>query len=94
MNIGQALKDLRTGKQIKQYVAAQGIGMTQTYLSQVEAGLKDPSTEMIKKAGDFYGIPIAVILWKAINESDVAENKRPIFLQLKPVVDGLIDQLF
>lgn len=93
MNIGRALRDFRVNNHIKQYVAAEGIGMTQTYLSQVESGAKDPSTEMIKKMGEYYGIPVSVILWNATTESDVTENKRAIFNQIKPIVDNLITQI-
>ncbi len=94
MKIGKALQDLRKSKKIKQYVAAQGIGITQTYLSQIEAGRKNASTEVIQKMGDYYDVPMAIILWKAIDISDVSADKQNIFEQLKPAIDGLINEVF
>lgn len=94
MNIGNALRDFRKAKNIKQYVAAGGVGITQTYLSQIEAGKKDPSTEVIKKMGDFYQVPIVFVLFKAIDETDVQPEKRELFLQIKPLINSLIEQMF
>lgn len=86
MNIGLALKDVRKAKGVKQYIAATGIGITQTYLSQIESGDKTPSVEVIEKVSGYYGVPIAVMLWGSIEESDIAEEKEAS-LRLRKTID-------
>lgn len=93
MDIAKSLVDLRVKKKIKQNAAAKLIGISQTYLSQVESGKKDPSTEMLKKIAAVYDMPVSVIFFMAMSEEDFAEDKRALFLMAKPIMEGLINQL-
>ncbi len=46
MNL-ETLKVIRKGKQIRQTDLADSIGITQTYISQIENGKRNPSFELV-----------------------------------------------
>lgn len=93
MDISKSLVELRKKVGMKQIVAAKKIGISQTYLSQIEGGSKEPSTEVIKKICGVYNIPVSVVYYMAMTVDDVQKSKKPLFLQLKPIIDSLITQL-
>jgi transcriptional regulator with XRE-family HTH domain len=49
MNIGQAIKEVRKNKNLSQGELAALIPLSQTSLSQIESGIKTPSTGTVKK---------------------------------------------
>ncbi len=95
MNIGNAIKELRQRKHptLRQYEFAELAGMTQTFLSQIESGKKEPSTEMLKRISKQCDVPVAILYWYSIEESELPKNKRQAFRILKPSIDELINQL-
>lgn len=94
MNIGQAIKNIRIKKNIKQKDFAPMIGVTQSYLSLIEHGTRDPSLDVLKSLSNAIGIPLPVLFWFGINESDIDKNKIYAYNLLKPSIDGLISELF
>lgn len=94
MNIGTAIKNYRKSNNQTQLEAATALGITNAYLSRIESGKLRPSPDLIERISEYTGTPLAVILWKALEETDVPEQKRDAFRVLKPSVDALIDQLF
>lgn len=93
MNLPTALKELRVKKGIKQFQAADGIKITQTYLSQIESGQKVPSIEVLEKLAKFYKTPIAIMLWYSIDEKDIQKSKLTAYRELRPLIDSLINNL-
>lgn len=93
MKIGATLRGLRTKANMSQGDLAKELNITQAYLSRVETDHKEASTDLIKRIGDYFKVPYAIVLWGAVEESDVAEEKKEIFKNLKPLVDSLINQL-
>lgn len=93
MDIGTAIKNKRKSLGLKQNDTAITIGITQTYLSQVEGNLKVPSIEVINKICDYFEIPISILLWNAITEDDIKADKREVFKQIQPLVNSLLVQL-
>jgi len=91
MNLPAAIKEIRQKKGMKQYEAADGIGITQTYMSQIESGQKVPSVEVLQKLAKFYKTPIAIMLWFSLDEKDIAKNKLNAYRELRPVVDSMIN---
>lgn len=92
MNIGNALRDIRqnvTGR--RQGEVAGTLGISQTYLSQVEAGIKNPTTDVIERLCTEYQVPIAFVMWKAMEMSDVHKSKQKALGLIKPIVDDLIE---
>lgn len=92
MDISNSLVSLRKKTGLKQIHAAATIGISQTYLSQIEAGKKEPSTELLQRICKVYDIPASVMYFMAMTVDDVPKKKQRIFLELKPVIDNLISQ--
>jgi transcriptional regulator with XRE-family HTH domain len=92
MDIGGALRDIR--KSIdgrRQQEVSKAIGITQTYLSLVEAGKRVPAQEVVEKLCKAYKVPIAIVVWKAIEPKDVDRSKKEAFGRIKPIVDDLLE---
>lgn len=98
MKLGYALREARMkrfpNKEMKQYEIADKVGVSGTYLSQIELGHKEPSFELIKKLCELYKIPPAVLLWLAIEPKDVDRKKREAFDLIKGPVTNLINEFF
>ncbi len=95
MKLGQSIKKLRVNKARQiQGLFAQNIGITQTYLSQIENDKKEPSTEVLQKIANYLEIPLPILFWYGIEESDIRPEKAEYFKVLKPAVDSLVECFF
>jgi len=94
MQIGNAVKTIRKSRNETQCNFAQQIGITQTYLSQVENGQKKPSMDVIEKIALATNVPLPILFWFGITENDVDSNKLDSFKLLKPMIDTLIRGIF
>lgn len=94
MKIGSALKYARKKSGLKQNEAARCVGISQTYISQIETDSKMPSMQIIQSICDCYKAPLALVLWRSLSENDIKKNKLKTYRELKPVVDNLIEQFF
>jgi transcriptional regulator with XRE-family HTH domain len=96
MNIGQAIRNIRKERtpHLNQSEFAKLIGITQTYLSQIETGAKTPNISVLDTISKEFEIPLPIIFWLGINEEDIAEDKRGYFRFLKPTVDAMINEFF
>jgi transcriptional regulator with XRE-family HTH domain len=94
MDISKALLGIRKETGYSQNVFADKLGITQSYLSQIEHGKKTPSIDLIECYCDIFKKPIAFVLWMALEEKDVPESKKAIFRQLKPLMDNFISQVY
>jgi transcriptional regulator with XRE-family HTH domain len=91
MNIGSALRDIRQNvAKRRQNEVAQSIGISQTYLSQVEGGKKVPHQEVVEKLCKEYKVPIAIVVWQGLETKDVDKSKKKAFEMIKPIVDDLV----
>lgn len=92
MKIGNALREIRKAVVCRrQQEVAKAIGLSQTYLSQIETGDKIPSQEVLEKLCAEYKVPLPIVVWKGIESKDVAKNKRVAFNRIKPIVDDLLE---
>lgn len=94
MKVGNAIKKLRKKSGMTQVYFADKIGITQTYLSNLEKGHRHPSIDILNKIANVLETPLPVLFWFTLTEEDVKENKRDIFKLLKPPIDSLVDALF
>ena len=94
MNISKAMREVRLSSGLNQKEIAAKLKITQTYVSLIENGHKIPSLEVIEAYGNVAKFPLAIVLWKAIDEKDVAQNKKKIFRELKPTIDKFISEFF
>lgn len=93
MNIGKALKRIRTDKEMTQVEVCKKIRMSQTYLSQLEKGnKKNPSKKVVEKLCKIYEVPIVAAVWMGTEEADIAPKKKSIYKQLKPAIDDLVSE--
>jgi transcriptional regulator with XRE-family HTH domain len=94
MNISKGLKDVRTKKNLTQLQVSKKTKISQPHLSQLEGGSKQPTKKTIEKLCKFYEVPYAVLVWMSIDEKDVKNEKRGIYKDLSPAINGLINEYF
>lgn len=94
MNIGKALKETRLNMGVKQKTVAEETGITQSYICLIEKEQKTPSIDVIETLCKYYGVPIGIIMWRAIDVKDVTPNKRQAFTMLKPHMDDIVNRIF
>lgn len=91
MKIGNAIKELRKRKGIRQNVFCKMIGLSQTSLSLIEGDVKYPRT--LNKIAKTLNIPEHFIYLLSATEKDVPKNKKELFKILYPVIKDLIYSL-
>jgi transcriptional regulator with XRE-family HTH domain len=88
--LAEALRLIRVYHDIKQQDLAVRLGMSKSYISELESGKKVPSFDVIQKYADEFGIPPSSILFfaenikspsKASQAKSVIANKIIRFLQ-------------
>lgn len=94
MNIGIAIRRLRRSqKGLNQSQFAKEVGITQTYLSQIENGKKIPSIAILGAVGHHLEIPFPILFWFCLTEDDIQESKKEHFKFIKPSIDAMIDSI-
>jgi XRE family transcriptional regulator, regulator of sulfur utilization len=94
MKIGTTIKELRIQKEIKQGDLANRIGISQTSLSLIESGVKQPSQDTLKKVCDIFEIPQPFIYYLSLEESDIPDKKKDLYRVLEPKLKQDITSLF
>jgi len=85
MKIGKAIKTLRDKKGISQSELADKIGLSQTSLSQIETGDKNPSEKTLEKIAKALDSSVAFIKLASVDiKTDVPEGQREFFNELFP----------
>ena len=51
------IKNARLQKKFSQEEAATALGLSQGFLSRLENGMREPTTEVVKKMAEIYGVP-------------------------------------
>lgn len=72
--LNRALKLLRTYHQIKQVDLAKRLEIGNSYLSEIENGLKKPSIDLLQKYAVVFKIPVSSII---LFSEKIEEPKRP-----------------
>lgn len=65
--INEALRLIRVFHDLKQTQAAEKLGFSQSYLSEIERGTKTPTLEVIHRYSDAFDIPASSILFFSEN---------------------------
>lgn len=94
MNIGSSLKKLRKDKGMRQKEFATQCCITQTYVSNIEKGIKKPSLPVLEKMAGVLGIPLPVLFWYSVTEIDVKTEKLTAYRIIRPAMDALIQEIF
>lgn len=93
MNIGTAIRAIRKELDISQNRLAEKCGITQTSLSQIENGVKRPSSKTMRKICAAMEIPEMLIYIMAMQEEDVPETKRDVYRIIYPTIVTLSLQM-
>lgn len=94
MNIGFVIKDIRKKKSITQNKFAESCNISQTYLSQIENNLKEPNISTLKIIAENLNIPLPVMFFLALDETDIPEGKKEAYNLLSPSVKAMINTFF
>jgi transcriptional regulator with XRE-family HTH domain len=68
--LNRALKLLRTYHQLKQVDLAKRLGISNSYLSEIETGLKAPGIDLLEKYSDIFKMPVSSIMLFSERMSD------------------------
>lgn len=71
--LGEALRLIRVFHDRKTGELAEGLGMSPSYVSEIESGKKTPSIEIIKKYADYFDTTPSAIMFFA---EDLEVNKK------------------
>ncbi len=94
MQVGTTIKSFRKSKGIKQKDLAKKAKVSPTYLSQIESNTKDPTLSTITAISKSLEIPLSVLLFISIKETDVPKEKREAFKMLFPSIKSFVENLF
>ena len=95
MNLGQAIRAARLERDLSQSALAEKTGISNSYLSQIEAGKQDPSLETLQQLSAALDVPPYVLLLKAIHETDVRDpDQRRFVREIKHHLENVVDELY
>lgn len=94
MEIGKVIKLLIKKKGMSQIEVANLIGKSPTALSQIVNGTYKPQPETLEKLSEVLNVPVAVIHFLSISESDVPEANLSLFRNLAPSMEKYLIDVF
>lgn len=88
MNIGKAIKVTRVSKNLTLHKLAELSGLSQSYLSMIESGKRDPNLSILEKIADALEMPVPILVFLG-SESDEVKglNKEALNKLSKAVLD-------
>ena len=88
--LDKALKLLRTSHNFNQKELAQKLGISSSYLSEIESGQKTPSLALLYRYGQVFEVPVSSILFLAENFECQQKNKKALVsLKILALLDFL-----
>lgn len=92
MNIGQAIREIRKNKGLRQNFVADKASISSEYLSNIESGTKVPTIAMLSKICQALEITVPYLLLIAVEDSiegsvpkEKVEDLKTILQSLKPL---------
>ena len=93
MDLGQAIKTLRTKQDWTQAGLAERIGMSVTAVCELENGKTLPPKATVERLCAAFGIPQSYLLMASIEEADIPEEKRVLYrAMLEPLRNELLNK--
>ena len=93
MNLGLAIKQVRQHLSVSQMELSQKTGISQTSISQIESGAKNPSKRSIAIICKKLGIPEAVLYVMGMESTDVPASRLEIYDKLYPAIKEMAVRL-
>ena len=91
MSIGARIAEIREDAGITQSALARAIGTSQSAISQIEAGDRNPSYEMLRSISDALGVTPAYLVGP--EESGLSREEQVLFRQYKSLPDAAKEEL-
>ena len=92
MNIGRAIKLCRTQKNLNQSELAELAGISESYLSHIENGKRDPSLTTVEKIAEALNIPSSILIFLAADKSDLKGISSDLAEKLSYIALKLMEQ--
>lgn len=93
MDLGNAIKTLRTKQGMTQTQLAEKIGMSINAVSSLETGKTYPPKVTVEKLCEAFGVSAALFQLSAIDEGDFPEEKKVLYRALlEPLRNELLDK--
>ncbi|HKC68311.1 MAG TPA: helix-turn-helix transcriptional regulator [Bacteroidia bacterium] len=93
MNIGTAIKKIRTGKSLTQGDLSKMTIISQTSISQIEQGIKRPSPKNLQKICKALQVPETIVYFYGLEVSDIPVEKKQVYNFVYPAIEELIKKL-
>lgn len=94
MNIGQAIRNLRSKQGMTQTELARRVGVSVNAVSAWETGKTFPPKDTIKRICEALGVPTSYLLISTLEEKDVPEDMRVLYRALiTPLKDLLLEDV-
>lgn len=87
--LSEAMRLLRVFHDMKQGELAEALGISKSYVSEIENGNRVPSFEVIQKYAEIFKVPVSSIIFFA-EQIDGAKNKNSVGTQAKRAIAGKI----
>lgn len=94
MDLGNAIKNARKQKRIKQNAFAELCGISATYLSQVENNIKEPTISTLEVIAENLEMPLPILFFMALDQKDVSPEKQSAYKLLVPSVQSMVKEFF
>jgi transcriptional regulator with XRE-family HTH domain len=94
MKLGRAIKYVRFVIGMSQGNLAKAVGLSQTYLSQIENEQKLPSLDTLESICKALEVPMFFLLMKAVEKDDIDANKFDMFEKFSPTISHMLEGLF
>lgn len=94
MNLGKAIQASCKNIGLKQNKFAELCDITPSCLSQIENNLKDPNVSTLKIISNKLEIPLPILFFISLDESDITPKKRDAFKLIFPSINSLISEFF
>ncbi len=86
MNIGKAIKQVRIHFELSQIELSERTGLSQTSISQIESGAKNPGKSSIHKICKAFDIPESILYVLGMDDTDFPESRKKAFQDLYPAM--------
>jgi len=93
MNIGNAIKKIRTGKALTQGDLSKMTIISQTSISQIEKGIKRPSQKNLQKICRALEVPETIVYFYGLEISDIPDRKKKVYTCVYPAIEDMIKKL-
>lgn len=94
MDFGRAILSIRKHLNKSQAELSANLGVDQSYLSQIENNKRSPSTKLLEQLSSITNIPLPIIFFYTMSESDVSEDKKELFRIIYPRIKDMISEIF